>query len=69
MMVSQAELRGLIQKARSRGAIVNIAYDRMAKREEGRDIISGVQVIGLKGFGPYPVGPLAFAERIREILQ
>lgn len=49
------------------GAIVNVGFDRMVKKLEGRDIVSSIQVIGLKGFGPYPVGPVAFAERMREL--
>ena len=66
-MVSQEEIRSLIKKARANGAIVNVAYDSTAKKLEGRDIVSSVQVIGLKGFGHYPVGPIAFAERMREL--
>lgn len=66
-MVSQDEILAMIKKAREQGAIVNVAYDSMAKKLEGRDIVSSVQVIGLRGFGPYPVGPIAFADRVREI--
>lgn len=66
-MVSQEEIRSLIKKARANGAIVNVAYDSAAKKLEGRDIVSSVQVIGLRGFGPYPVEPIAFAERMREL--
>lgn len=66
-MVSQEELHALVKKARDKGAIVNVAYDSLIKRVEGRDIISSIQVIGIKGFGPYPVGPIAFAERMRSI--
>lgn len=64
-MVSQDEIVTLIKKARDMGAIVNVAYGSTAKKLEGRDIVSSVQVIGLRGFGPYPVGPIAFAERMR----
>ena len=66
-MVSQEEIRDLISKAKANGAIVNVGFDRMVKKLEGRDIVSSIQVIGLKGFGPYPVGPIAFAERMREL--
>ena len=66
-MVSQEEIRDLIAKAKANGAIVNVGFDRMVKRLEGRYIVSSIQVIGLKGFGPYPVGPIAFAERMREL--
>lgn len=64
-MVSQEEILAMIKRAREKGAIVNVAYDSAAKKLAGRDIVSSVQVIGLKGFGPYPVGPIAFAERMR----
>lgn len=66
-MVSQEELCTLIKRAREKGAIVNVAYDRLAKKMEGREIVSSLQVIGLDGFGPYPMGPIAFAERMRAI--
>ena len=66
-MVSQDEILAMIKRAREKGAIVNVAYDSTAKKLEGRDIVSSIQVIGLKGFGPYPVGPVAFAERMREL--
>ena len=66
-MVSQEEIRDLIAKAKAKGAIVNVSFDRLAKKVEGRDIVSSIQVIGRKGFGPYPVGPIAFAERMREL--
>lgn len=66
-MVSQEEIRDLIAKAKAKGAIVNVSFDRLAKKVEGRDIVSSIQVIGLNGFGHYPVGPIAFAERMRAI--
>ena len=64
-MTSQEEIRALIKKARAMGAVVNVSYDRLIKQLEGRDIVSSIQVIGLNGFGPYPVGPIAFTERMR----
>lgn len=67
MMISQDELNTMVKQVRAKGAIVNVAIDRTIKRVEGRDIISSLQVIGLKGFGHYPVGPIAFAERVREL--
>ena len=66
-MTSQEEIRALIKKARAMGAVVNVSYDRLIKQLEGRDIVSSIQVIGLNGFGHYPVGPIAFAERMREL--
>lgn len=68
-MVSQEEIRDLIAKAKAKGAIVNVSFDRLAKKVEGRDIVSSIQVIGLKGFGHHPVGPIAFAERMRELFE
>ena len=66
-MVSQEEIHDLISKAKANGAIVNVGFDRMVKKLDGRDIVSSIQVIGLRGFGSYPVGPIAFAERMREL--
>lgn len=67
-MISNQEIVDMVKHVRAKGAIVNVAYDSLIKRVEGRDIVSSIQVIGLKGFGHYPVGPIAFAERMRSII-
>jgi len=60
------ELLTLIAKAEARGAVVGVQYDETAFVEEGRKIITRVQVLGLKGIGPYPMDALSAAERLRE---
>lgn len=61
------ELLVLISKAESMGAIVHVEYDMDALIDEGRTIISEVQVSGLKGCGPFPMSAIAAAERLREL--
>jgi hypothetical protein len=58
----------LIVKARGLGATVLVTYDEDAKRYEGRLIIDSVQVIGLKGCGPFTMGSHYAGERLGELL-
>lgn len=61
-------IANLIAKARATGATVLVTYDASMKAAEGRDIIETVQVIGLKGCGPFPMCELAATERLSEVL-
>lgn len=65
-MTSNEELVNLIRRARWQGAIVTVTFDQKAQSEEGREIISTVQIAGLKGCGPHPMSAIAAAERLRE---
>lgn len=67
-MTSNQELKDLIEKARARGAIVEATLDQRALEVEGRQIISTVKVVGLRGVGNYPMSAIAAAERLREVL-
>lgn len=67
-MTNTAELLSLIHQARALGADAFITWDSEAKRTEGRDIIVRVTVTGAKGIGPYPMAPIAAAERLREFV-
>jgi hypothetical protein len=60
-MIDRKELETLIAKARGAGATVTVKHD-----EQGW--IKSVQVSGLKGVGPFPMAPIAFGERMREVL-
>lgn len=66
-MTSNEELQKLVKRAREAGATVIVTHDAKALAEEGRQIISSVKVIGMKGCGPYPMPALAAAERLREL--
>ena len=61
-------IANLITKARSAGATVLVTYDASMKIAEGRDIIETVQVLGLRGCGPFPMGELSAVERLNEVL-
>lgn len=67
MSTSNKELNALISKAEAMGATVQIGYDMDALICEGRSIICGVQVSGLKGCGPFPMSAITAAERLREL--
>jgi hypothetical protein len=64
-MTDTQELNALIQKARELGAIVGVTYDVAAWKEEGRVIHESIQVLGLDGIGPFPMGPITAAELLR----
>lgn len=66
-MTSNEELKGLIKKAESLGAHVDVEYDMLAMGCEGRALIVSVQVTGLSGIGPFPMPALAAAERLRSL--
>jgi hypothetical protein len=60
-MTDRRELETLLRRARAKGARIRVTRDA----EGGLDTF---QVTGLKGVGPYPMGPIGFAERMREVL-
>lgn len=67
-MVDNHELVTLIHRAREAGAIVHVDYDYAAFKEEGRRLVSRVQVHGARGVGPFPMAPIAAAEALRRFL-
>lgn len=67
-MVSNSELRDLVERLRAHGAQVDVTYDAALQASEGRDVIDSVTVAGVRGIGPHPMAPIAAAERIREAL-
>ena len=67
-MTSQKELRNLIARAEAKGAIVTVQLDESALESEGREIITRLNVVGLKGVGTHPMSPISAAERLREAL-
>jgi hypothetical protein len=60
-MVDRRELETLIAKAKSAWASIEV------ERDETDHPIS-IAVVGLRGVGPFPMAPIAFAERMREVL-
>lgn len=62
-MTDRQELTALIAKAREAGAIV---VPRMTG--DGQHFFT-IRVLNLKGVGPCPMSPIAFAERMREVLR
>lgn len=67
-MTSNNELSELIKAARIAGATVLITYDDNSMIFEGREIIDTVQVIGIKGCGPFPMPAIAACERLRQVM-
>lgn len=66
-MVSDQELRELVNKARTNGLEIEVEIDKGLERDEGRKVIGSVRVITRgQGIGPYPMPPIAAAERLRE---
>jgi hypothetical protein len=59
-MTDRRELEALIAKAKT-AASVEVVRD-------ATDYPVSIAVIGLKGVGPFPMAPIAFAERMREVL-
>jgi len=68
-MVSNAELKALIERVRAMGAEVNVLYDTELVTREGRWIIDRVQIRGLGGCGPHPMSALSAAEKIRSLIR
>lgn len=66
-MTSNEEILELITRARAMGATVNVTHDQVARLTEGRSVIDTVQVLGLKGCGPFAMPALDAAERLREL--
>jgi ribosomal protein S10 len=62
------DINALIEAARAKGATVLVSYDDEALRQEGRNIIETVTVIGLRGVGPLPMPEIAARERLMEVL-
>lgn len=60
-MTDRRELEHLIKMAAERGASVTIG------RSSNGDATYAVS--GLKGVGPFPMAPISFAERMREVLR
>lgn len=60
-MTDRQELEALMIIAANKGASVK------AERDDTGYPIS-ITVAGLKGVGPFPMAPIAFAERMREVL-
>ena len=67
-MTTTAELKSLIEKAEAKGATVTVTFDEEIMETEGREIYETIQVSGLKGCGPFPMSPIAAAERLRELV-
>ena len=66
--IRQNNIAHFIRMARAKGARVRITIDAEARRDEGRLIIETVQVSGLKGCGPHPMGVLSAVERLSAAL-
>ena len=66
-MTNDAEIEALAERARKMGAAVTILRKPEFEdgRPTGRNPIESVQVAGLKGVGPFPMSPIAAAERLR----
>jgi hypothetical protein len=68
-MTDNKELIELIsQVERYTKGVVTVTYDNNAMSEQGRTIIDTVQITGVKGVGPFPMSPIAAAERMRSIV-
>ncbi len=65
-MISNNELLDLIERIRAEGATVVVEQSR--PDGEGRYLVETVTVAGVRGIGPYPMGPIAAAEAIRAAL-
>jgi len=62
-MTTTKELNNLIAKAEKMGADITVVWNE----EDGRKLHESVAVKGLKGCGPFPMSPIAAAERLREL--
>lgn len=67
-MTSNQELNRLIDQIVARGGRVNCTYDSEAIVREGRLTIETVQITGMPGVGPFPMGAIAAAEKMRALL-
>lgn len=61
-MTDRRELEALIAKAENAGAELTVERD-----ETGYPV--AIAVKGLKGVGPFPMAPISFAERMRQVLR
>ena len=61
------EIRTLIAKAEAMGAIVNTVLDVDAWMD-GQEVYETVQVLGLKGVGPWPMSLIAATETLRKVM-
>jgi len=66
-MTSNEELKHLIRRAESHGAVVDTTLCSQGERE-GRQIINSVTIIGLKGCGMHEMPALSAAEVLRSVL-
>ena len=64
-MIANSELSALIEEIKAKGATVVVNPEQNG---EGRWLIGSVQITGIKGIGPEPMGPIAVAEAIRDAL-
>lgn len=63
-MTDEKELMSLILQVMEIGGNVNVTYEE----NEGCMLIDTVQINNVKGCGPYPMSPIAAAEKMREIV-
>ena len=66
-MADMDEIRTLIAKAEAMGAIVNTVLDVDAWMD-GQEVYETVQVLGLKGVGPWPMSLIAATETLRKVM-
>lgn len=65
MSTDNQELELLIRLIEDKGGIVTVTYE---PNDEGRKLFGTIQISGIKGIGPYPMAPIAAAERMRAVL-
>lgn len=66
-MADMDEIRTLIAKAEAMGAIVNTVLDVDAWMD-GQEVYETVQVLDLKGVGPWPMSLIAATETLRKVM-
>lgn len=68
-MVSNDELKDLVEKAINRGAVIIVEYDLDVYFSEGRKLVETVQVKNnWMGIGPHPMSAIFAAEKLRQKL-
>ena len=67
-MTDDREIRILTEQIAQRGARVTLTFDSTALVREGRLTIETVQITGMPGVGPFPMGAIAAAEKMRALL-